>query len=63
MAAARLRVPVVPVRLDGLDRILHHKWKFPRRGHARIAFGRPMTLEGTDYAALAKQVEDAVRAL
>ena len=63
MAAARLHVPVVPVRLDGLDRILHHKWKFPRRGQARVAFGRPMILEGADYAALARQVEDAVRAL
>ena len=50
MAAARLQVPVVPVRLDGLDRILHHKWKFPKRGNARVAFGRPMWLEGNGYA-------------
>ena len=63
MAAARLQVPVVPVRLDGLDRILHHKWKFPKRGNARIAFGRPMSLQGTDYADLARQVEEAVRQL
>jgi long-chain acyl-CoA synthetase len=63
MAAARLQVPVVPVRLEGLDRILHHKWKFPQRGTARVAFGRPMRLEGTDYAALAHAVEEAVRGL
>jgi long-chain acyl-CoA synthetase len=63
MAAARLQVPVVPVRLEGLDRILHHTWKFPKRGNARVAFGRPMWLEGTDYADLARQVEDAVRHL
>ncbi len=63
MAAARLQVPVVPVRLDGLDRILHHKWKFPKRGNARVAFGRPLWLEGTDYADLARQVEEAVRSL
>ena len=63
MAAARLQVPVVPVRLEGLDRILHHTWKFPKRGNARVAFGRPMRLEGTDYADLARQVEDAVRHL
>jgi 1-acyl-sn-glycerol-3-phosphate acyltransferase len=63
MAAARLQVPVVPVRLDGLDRILHHTWKFPRRGTAKVTFGRPMRLEGGDYAALARQVEDAVRRL
>jgi long-chain acyl-CoA synthetase len=63
MAAARLQVPVVPVRLEGLDRILHQTWKFPRRGTARVAFGRPMRLEGTDYAGLAARVEDAVRRL
>ena len=32
MIASRLGVPVVPVRLDGLDRILHHTWKFPDAG-------------------------------
>ena len=63
MAAARLQVPVVPVRLEGLDRILHHTWKFPKRGNARVVFGRPMWLEGTDYADLARQVEEAVRRL
>jgi long-chain acyl-CoA synthetase len=63
MAAARLQVPVVPVRLEGLDRILHQKWKFPQRGTARVAFGRPMRLEGMDYADLARAVEEAVRQL
>ena len=63
MAAARLHVPIVPVRLEGLDRILHHKWKFPRRGTARVVFGRPMHLEGTDYSGLAAEVEQAVRSL
>jgi long-chain acyl-CoA synthetase len=63
MIAARLGVPVVPVRLDGLDRILHHTWKFPARGHARVSFGEPMSLKGHDYAALAAEVEAAVRAL
>ena len=63
MIAARLDVPVVPVRLEGLDRILHHSWKFPRRGRARVLFGPPMSLQGNDYAANAAQVEDAVRRL
>ncbi len=63
MIAARLQVAVVPVKLEGVDRILHQKWKFPRRGGARVVFGRPLTLEGTDYAALTAQVEEAVRRL
>jgi long-chain acyl-CoA synthetase len=63
MIASRLAVPVVPVRLQGLDRILHQKWKFPQRGKARVAFGPPMLLTGSDYADLARRVEEAVRRL
>jgi long-chain acyl-CoA synthetase len=63
MIASRLAVPVVPVRLEGLDRILHQKAKWPTAGPARVAFGAPMLLKGHDYAALAGRVEGAVRSL
>jgi long-chain acyl-CoA synthetase len=63
MIASRLDVPVVPVRLDGLDRVLHQTWKFPARGPARVNFGPPILLKGNDYAALTQSVEDAVRRL
>jgi long-chain acyl-CoA synthetase len=63
MIAARLGVPVVPVRLEGLDRILHPTWKFPVRGTAQVSFGPPLFLEGTDYAELSRRLEAAVKAL
>lgn len=63
MIGARLDVPVVPVRVIGLDKILHHSWKWPKAGPATVVFGEPLHLTGDDYDALAKQVEDAVRAL
>ncbi len=63
MIAARLGVPVVPVRLDGLDWVLAPDWKMARPGRVRIAFGPPLALEGDDYAELARKVEEAVRAL
>jgi long-chain acyl-CoA synthetase len=63
MIAARLGVPVVPVRLRGVEQILHHTWRFPKRGRAEVSFGRPISLKGNDYAALAAEVEAAVRAL
>jgi long-chain acyl-CoA synthetase len=63
MIASRLDVPVVPVRLDGVDRLLHSTWKMARPGRVRIAFGAPLPLRGDDYAALASQVEDRVRSL
>ena len=63
MIGARLDVPVVPVRIDGLDKVLHSTWKMARPGRVRVAFGAPLRLAGDDYEALAAQVENAVRAL
>jgi long-chain acyl-CoA synthetase len=63
MIASRLDVPVVPVRLEGVDRVLHRTWHMARPGHVRVVFGAPMRLKGDDYEALAKQVENAVRGL
>jgi len=53
----------VPVRIDGLDRILHHSWKFPRRGRGSVRFGPAISLTGNDYKAMATKVEGAVKAL
>jgi len=63
MIAARLEVPVVPVRLVGLDRVLHQSWRFPKRGPARVTFGAPMSLKGNDYAEMAARLEAAVKGL
>ena len=63
MMAARLGLPVVPVRLGGVERVLHHTWRWPHRGNVRVTFGAPLVLEGDDYAALARRVQDAVVAL
>ncbi len=63
MIAAKLGIPVVPIRIDGMDRVLHESWKMARMGRVRIAFGRPLELKGDDYLASAKRVEEAVRAL
>jgi long-chain acyl-CoA synthetase len=63
MIGARLDVPVVPVRIDGLDRVLPTGSSRIRPGRVRIAFGAAMRLRGDDYGALAREVEDRVRAL
>jgi len=63
MLASRLNVPVVPVRIEGLDRVLHKSWRMARPGRVRVTIGKPMQLEGDGYAALARQVEEAVRSL
>ncbi|MGE0592485.1 MAG: AMP-binding protein [Vicinamibacterales bacterium] len=63
MIADRLDVPVVPVRLEGVNRVLHPKARMATPGPVRVAFGAPLHLRGDDYAALASAVESAVRAL
>jgi len=63
MIGARLGLPVVPIKLEGLDKVLGRGMHFPKRGPVRVTFGKPMSLTGEDYSALAKQVEDAVRKL
>jgi len=62
MLASKLGIPVVPIRIEGMDRVLHQSWKMARPGNVEITFGAPLRLAGNDdYLALARQVEDAVR--
>jgi long-chain acyl-CoA synthetase len=63
LIGSRLDVPVIPVRVEGVNQVLHATWKMARPGRVRVAFGRPLRLRGEDYPALAHQVESAVRAL
>jgi long-chain acyl-CoA synthetase len=63
MIGARMRVPVVPVRLRGVDRVLPRGSRMIHPGAVEVTFGAPLELKGDDYTALAHKVEAAVRAL
>ena len=63
MIAARLEVPVVPVRLRGLDRVWGVGQRMAHPGQVEVRFGHHLRLRGGDYNALAAQLESAVRAL
>jgi long-chain acyl-CoA synthetase len=63
MIASKLGIPVVPIRIEGMDRVLHEGWKMARPGRVEITFGPALHLAGDDYLALARQVEEAVRKL
>ena len=63
MIASRLDLPVVPVKIEDVDRLMPVGATFVRAGRVRVAFGAPLRLRGDDYAALAVQVEEAVRKL
>ncbi|MGP0070548.1 MAG: AMP-binding protein [Bryobacteraceae bacterium] len=63
MIASKLGIPVVPIRIRGMDHVLHKSWKMARPDRVDITIGPALRLTGDDYLALARQVEEAVRAL
>ncbi|HTS76671.1 MAG TPA: AMP-binding protein [Bryobacteraceae bacterium] len=63
MIASRLETPVVPVRIVGVDKVLHRTAWWPRMRRVEVKFGAPIALSGENFAELASRVEAAVRAL
>lgn len=63
MMAARLGVPVVPIRIRGSNRVLHPDWSMARPAFVKVRIGEPVRLEGEDYVAMARILEERVRAL
>jgi long-chain acyl-CoA synthetase len=63
MIGARLDIPILPVRIDDVDKLMPVGGTFVKPGRVRVSFGAPLRLRGDDYAALALQVEQAVRSL
>ena len=63
MLATKLDVPVVPVRLRGVDRVLGRGLRMARPGRVDVRFGPRRRLTGSDHAALAADLEAAVKAL
>ena len=63
MMASRLRTPVVPIRIRGVNRVLHPDWRMARPGFVRMKIGKPMYLEGEDYAGLVRKVEEEIRGM
>jgi 1-acyl-sn-glycerol-3-phosphate acyltransferase len=48
MIGSRLNLPVIPVRIDGVDRVLHPSWKMARQGPVEVRFGGQLS-SGDDY--------------
>ena len=63
MLAAKLEVPVIPVRIEGVNKIWPEGRRVPSIGRAHVTFGPAMQFSGTDYEEIARQIEDAVKAL
>lgn len=61
--ASRLKVPVVPVHLEGVDQVMPRGKVVPRFGATQVRFGQPVWLDGGDPGTLAHRLEQTVHAL
>jgi long-chain acyl-CoA synthetase len=63
LMASRLSLPIVPVRLRGLEKVLHKNARRATPGPVQITFGPPITLPVGDWRDLSHHVQDAVERL
>jgi long-chain acyl-CoA synthetase len=63
MMAVRLRVPIVPVYIEGMYEVysVHESW--PKPGPVRVSFGRPLEFTTESYDEVARKVQRAVEDL
>lgn len=58
-----LAIPVVPVRIDGLERVLPRGARWPHRGRVVVTFGEPLRFAGQSVDAIVEQSRAAVTSL
>jgi long-chain acyl-CoA synthetase len=63
LLAKNLKVPVVPVRIEGLFPLKKQRKKFARRGQIRVTLGNPIILSEDDPVAITQQLFDRVAKL
>ncbi len=63
LIASRLQLPLIPIRLRGLHRVLHRTATWPHPGPVEVNFGPPVTRKGETYPALAQKLEEVIRNL
>jgi len=58
-----LEIPVVPVAINGLERVLPRGARWPKRGRVVVSFGEPLDLSRRSTAEILSAAEQAVRDL
>jgi long-chain acyl-CoA synthetase len=61
--ARELGTPVVPVRIDGLTRVLPRGASWPRRGKVTVTFGEPLTFTRESVEEIVGRARQAIEAL
>jgi long-chain acyl-CoA synthetase len=63
LLAQKLGLPVVPVRIRGVENVLHPTSRMARPGRVSVRFGEAIEVRGMELAKATQKVEDAVRSL
>ncbi len=58
--ASELGIPLVPVRISGMEKVLPRGAAWPRRGRVKVAFGAPLLLEDENPSEFVIRVRQAV---
>ncbi|MEK6823266.1 MAG: 1-acyl-sn-glycerol-3-phosphate acyltransferase, partial [Nanoarchaeota archaeon] len=61
--ATELRIPVVPLKLLGIEDVLPNQARVPRFGDATLIVGRPLSVKGLSTLEATQRIEEAVRRL
>jgi long-chain acyl-CoA synthetase len=61
--ARELRLPLVPVRLDGLEYVLPRDARWPRRGAVTVTFGAPLTFTTESDEEIVSRARQAIESL
>jgi long-chain acyl-CoA synthetase len=61
--ATRMRVPVVPVKLEGIFEIMPVGRFFPKRGPVTVKFGKPMYFKYQKYSEIAEKIKKTIESL
>jgi len=63
MLALEMRIPVVPVKIEGMIEVLPAWTYHPKFGAAKVKFGKPIVLKEGSYLQATETIEKAVKSL
>ena len=62
--ASNMKVPVIPLKLEGLFQILPRGSNLPKKiGEVTLKFGKALYPTSTSYIDIAKKIEDEIKSL
>lgn len=63
LLAQKLKLPLQPIRIRGLDQVLHRTWRMARPGRVSVHFGEAFSVEGLSTEEATKKLHAAITSL